>query len=575
MVGARPKQYRTGESHWIFTPIALSLLVHAILLGIVPELRIFKVGVLRKQLRETFHISETRRVIPTTVESVSSEFEPAVPEQPATLNGDQISLPALDTSAVLVQPEKPTSVDDAVRMPLKELETLNPVPAEAVPLPGNSLVDDGESLQIMGLRPVFIGKHRSVGPGPSVSLGVSPVSALKRSQTSVPAAPRSYARSGSAKAASHAWLPPVHSPESSRIEDSSLPAIAADLLRIEPSVPREPLHEVNALFEMYREPNESRAYFRLTLALRPDAQMDVIAKDVLIVIDVSRSISKIELRETQKAVSVALRELNRGDRFNVALFSEDIKTLFPSFVEPSPERIRQVESFIVRRGRELRTNVYRMTQTIIGDLPKNHRPISIFLISDGVSTQGIDDARQIIRDFGRVVGDHISVFTFNAGSPSNPYLLDLLAYRSRGIFVTTPNERDSSGRFAELHLEVDRPILVNLQANYGNLSVDDTYPQALPNLYVDRPVVIYGRCRPREEFAFRLIGSAAHTKKEFWYHRIVPTEYTRDRSIAREWARRKVHFLVANIALEGQRPEYVQEIKRLGKEYDIPTLYDR
>jgi len=585
MPGARPKDYRSGPGHWVVTPIAVSLVIHALLLNALPWLNPLGKRAIPEQLRKTFHITTPQEAVPAILEATIREFGPVITEEPPNdlTSGQPETEHPLGVEPRLAHLDEPLGVAARPPGPLHDVVRPEGVPAASpaeTSEPSRRLLADTHTSGRATIKPAYVSRYRSIGPWPDMGLGAGPsVSDEGKALGLVAAHPETAAEllpggGGGPEPASAVGLPPAGVPAG--LEGLNVPP-AGLMTEPQPSqlkvVAREPLREVQAKFEMYREPGEPRAYFRLILSLRPDAKMDVIAKDVLFVIDVSRSITGQELEQTRRALRGALGALNRGDRFNMVLFSESTRTLYPDFVAPSPQRAMEADAFLQRRGVEVRTNVYKMIQNVVSRLPKSRRPVSIFLVSDGVSTTGVADARRIVRGFSRAVGDRVSVFTFNAGRPSVPYLLDLLAYRSRGVFVTTADEKGASRVFADLFAHVNRPVLIGLQANYGTLSVAETYPHALPNLCENRPVVIYGRCRPREQFVFRLIGTAARAEKEFFYHRVVPDENSQDATIAREWARGKVHHLVARIAVEGERSEYVQEIRRLGAKYRIPTPY--
>lgn len=339
--------------------------------------------------------------------------------------------------------------------------------------------------------------------------------------------------------------------------------------------PPQPLNDVEVVFEVYDEPDDPRSYFRLTIREKSISKLKVIPKDVLFVIDVSLSIGQEELEAVREGVAQYLRAMAPGDRFNVIVFSEQTRGLFADFVSPTPRRVDTAIRFIRRFPGEIKTDVYLVMKTVVGRISSRRRPCNVFLISDGKSTTGVRDAKRIVNDFSKVFRPNFAIFTFDVGKGGDRYLLDLLSYRSKGYAAWTDEPAHAPARLAQLCGQFGRPVFFDLRPEYGNLEVDETYPQKLPNLYKGKPIVIYGRCKPRDHVAMHLFGQASDGRREFFYNTSLPKGDPDNSRIALEWARGKIHWLVSAIAKEGSTPEKVQEIERLSEQYGIVTPYTK
>ena len=277
--------------------------------------------------------------------------------------------------------------------------------------------------------------------------------------------------------------------------------------------------------------------------------------------------------EARLAAAQYLPELGPADRFNVVIFSEKPYKAFPDFVPPTPDNVAKAVEFIKKVPAEVRTDVYSAIQSVCSSLPDSDRPCSIFLVSDGKSTQGVLDAKRILTDLAAVLKPNVSIFTFDSGGGGNRYLLDLLAWVSRGQSVLLPRTEGSSQalvRLARLH---DKPLLTSLRAVYANLDPEQAYPRNPACLYKDQPIVLYGHCEPNSNIALHLMGLADGGERYYFQNIAIPEPDPRNQHIAREWARGKVHFLVAKMARSGDDPAIVKEIKELGRKYAVPTPY--
>jgi hypothetical protein len=329
---------------------------------------------------------------------------------------------------------------------------------------------------------------------------------------------------------------------------------------------------VQTEFRVYREPGDPKSFFRLVIKAREGADLPVIRKNVLFVTDISLSIPPEELDEARKAVRTYLTQLDPGDKLNVVRFSEEARGAFDGFVPPTPENIEKALEFVQKVPGQIKTDVYLVLHSIILNIYSKFDPCHVFLISDGKSTQGIRDTQRIVRDISPVIRSNISIFAVDIGKGGNRYMLDLVAYRSRGELLKIDDLSLVESELVQFATLRDNPILMNLSVNYANLKVDEVYPQILPNLYRKKGVVIYGQCEPGRKCAIQIYGQAAGGKwKRFLYPINVPEESDGDASIAREWARGKIHYLVAKMAREGQSQEVINEIIQLGQKYNLPV----
>ena len=323
----------------------------------------------------------------------------------------------------------------------------------------------------------------------------------------------------------------------------------------------------------YASPDDPNPFIRIMLTALESKNLKPVPKDVMFAVDVSLSMSETKINEARLAASTYLPELGPNDRFNVVIFSESIKKAFPDFVPPTPANIEQAIAFIKKIPLEIKTDVYSAIQSICSSLPETKRPCTIFLISDGQGTQGVQDAKRILIDFAAVLRPNVTICTFDSGGGGNRYLLDLLAWVSRGQAMLLPQQEGAAQalvRLARLH---DKPVLSSLRAVYANLNPEESYPRNPACLYKDQPIVLYGHCETTSNIALQIVGQADGGERFFFQNIVIPQPDARNQHIAREWARGKIHYLMSRMARSGDDPAIVKEIKQLGQKYSVPTPY--
>ena len=603
MATARPRRrVRDDASSWILTSLAISLVFHVLLVHYLGGLRIFDVEVFRESVTDWFSIDEglleqpppdispiTAKAPPPSVDPtevkpevvpMTDPTEPAGPfeegpEEPVRppARGPQLTRPPHSKVAV-VSYDGPGVQLDQTDAALGREAPVGTVPA------------DGPGTARKGTRIVMGGSPGLPAP-PPVSLELDEVS---------PERPATDTHAGS-------LAPPSIKPSATRAVLAAAPpaGIAIPLEDVvagkhteipkvivgpahefpkddEPDTVIELADEVAVKFTMYAEPGDRQAYFRLEIAVAKRDRLPVIPKDVMFISDVSLSMRSQEIRITRHAVAAYLRSLRRTDRFNVVVFSEEPRKLFPDFVQPTPERIDAVAGFLDRIPGQVKTDVYRVLKAVVRDVAQQsirNRPTNIFFVSDGRSTSGIRDARRIVNEIGAYSRSNFAIFPFDTGTRGNRYLLDLLAYRSRGSATIADDVETAANTQASLFRAYDNPVLMRLRLDYTNLDVAETYPAFLPNLYADKPIVIYGRCIPGQNVTIRLQGKNPYAQRALRYSHTPGAPDPARRDIAREWAARKIHHIVSDMARVGETSELKAEIKRLGAKFDVRTPYGR
>lgn len=109
--------------------------------------------------------------------------------------------------------------------------------------------------------------------------------------------------------------------------------------------------------ETYRDPNEpDRIYFRIGIEPRSDKPVATLPKDIVLIQDVSASMSEERMIFCRRAMASALNStLNPNDRFNVVAFRDTFERCFPDWTPVTDESGQKAEIFCFKYAR-IRTN---------------------------------------------------------------------------------------------------------------------------------------------------------------------------------------------------------------------------
>ncbi len=222
------------------------------------------------------------------------------------------------------------------------------------------------------------------------------------------------------------------------------------------------------------------------------------------------------------------------------------------------------------------TNVYSGILPVISEPPRQGVPGIALVLSDGKPTTGIKDGRTLINALTAENSQHYSIYAFAGGRTINQHMLDLLAYRNRGEAAFTP-QLDAIGKeLPQFFSNLNDPILVDCAADFGGISENSVFPKQFPDFYRGQAFTVYGQFDPTRdrEFAVRLTGDAGTEKKEVIFRADLTEAAHGDRDIARNWAFRKIYFLIGEMTRLGETPELLTELHTLARQYNIRTSYD-
>ncbi|MDA1085464.1 MAG: VWA domain-containing protein [Verrucomicrobia bacterium] len=316
------------------------------------------------------------------------------------------------------------------------------------------------------------------------------------------------------------------------------------------------------------------AYFRLDITRKGSEVLPVLEKDVLLVQDCSASVTEQRLYFCRQGLLDAVGLLGEGDRFNVIGFRDATESCFPTLSDTSEAAREQASTFIRGMTSHGDTDIYASTRELLNVPSTPGRPQIVLLITDGLPTAGVTDSARIIADFSRDNDGKRSVFSMGVSQWANAYLLDLLAYRNRGDAHIVSNGRwDIPIGIVKRMREVSRPVLTDVRLTFTDTERCMVYPQMTSNLYLDRPLVLYGRYNPDlPQVYLQAIGQAADVQCDMIFRFNLERAERGEKEIREAWARQYVFHLIGEHT-RTHDVKLVKEIRRVSKDYKLETPY--
>ncbi len=319
-------------------------------------------------------------------------------------------------------------------------------------------------------------------------------------------------------------------------------------------------------------------YFRIDISTNKKAiaALPPFQKDVVFLLDVSGSIRRRRLAQFKSGVLAAVKNLRKGDRFNVVAFQSGNIPFANGLVRPNAKILKALDDFLFTLRSEGTTNVYPAIAPYVGS--KNRaglRPLIVFLASDGKVNYGeLTRNREILNAVSN--GNHAgaSVYCFSVGDDRNSFLMDLLAYRNRGESCHVRDVPGSGRVLATFANQVSDVSVADIDYQVSSNLTENTFPKRLPNIYRGRTLSIYGRYEDKNTgVGLRVTGrDSAGVEREAVFGGRIANATVGDENIKREWARQYLYHLYSILSVKYDK-RLVEKIHDVASEYKLKLPY--
>ncbi|NLS79704.1 MAG: VWA domain-containing protein [Chloroflexi bacterium] len=317
--------------------------------------------------------------------------------------------------------------------------------------------------------------------------------------------------------------------------------------------------------------------FFLLLAAPPlaDASSEVVAKDVLVVLDISGSMRGAKLAQAKEALAYIIDHLNEEDRFNILAFSTGTRRFAADLV--GKERRDDAHRFVRELEAAGGTNIDRALREALA-MTTGARPQVVIFLTDGLATEGVVATGEILKNVNAALNaadarQAARIFAFGLGDDVNTVLLDTLAQDYRGASAYVRPSQSIAEEVSAFYAKIGTPLLADLSLGFGGLIVEEMYPDPLPDLFAGSQLLVVGRYRGGGTTTVTLRGLVNDREATYVYADIPFSQEGGDDFVPRLWATRKIGYLLTQIRLHGEDKELVDEIVALSVRYGIMTPY--
>jgi Ca-activated chloride channel homolog len=290
-------------------------------------------------------------------------------------------------------------------------------------------------------------------------------------------------------------------------------------------------------------------------------------REYVFIVDVSGSMHGFPLEISKKLVKDLISGLRPVDTFNVLQFSGGSELLSERSLTATPENVQRALALIDGMqgggGTELLPALKRVLT-----LPRTEGVSRTCVIAtDGLVTVE-PDVFDLIRQH---LGD-ANFFTFGIGTSVNRYLLEGMARVGAGEPFVATRPEEAAATAEKFRRYVQSPVLTRIKLDFGTFEAFEVEPPTVPDLFAERPVVVFGKWKGAPQGTITLSGLSGGKpyEKKLDVARVAPLpENSALRYLwARSWVTRLSDY-------NGRRAsqERTGQITALGLRYNLLTEY--
>ncbi|MEJ2052914.1 MAG: VIT domain-containing protein [Calditrichaceae bacterium] len=307
----------------------------------------------------------------------------------------------------------------------------------------------------------------------------------------------------------------------------------------------------------------------------PDSLEDeeILPKSMVFTVDVSSSMEGERIVQVKEALVNFLDLLNPMDKFNIITFGTVVENFKTDLVPAESASIDEAKVFISRLSALGLTNIDEALKTSLAQTYSDSTSNNLIFLTDGNPTWGETNTDIILENVDTLNSDDVRIFTFGVGDKVSRSFLNQLSAGNNGYAQYITSDDSIALVVNEQFTRMSKPVLKNIQIDFGGLSTRDQYPAILPDLFWGNQITHYGLYSGGG--SYELILNAEMRAKPFEYLKQVsfPDTTGGHRFVPRLWAKAKINHIMELIETYGESQELVDQVTEISLRFNILTKY--
>ena len=313
---------------------------------------------------------------------------------------------------------------------------------------------------------------------------------------------------------------------------------------------------------------ESERFF-LMMVQPPDrvAPETIPPREYVFIVDVSGSMRGFPLDVSKTLLKDLIGHLRPADRFNVLLFAGGSQILAETSLPATADNVSRALSHIDNQRGGGGTRILPALNQALS-LPGTDNHARTFV----VVTDGYVNVERETFDLIRNHLNEASVFAFGIGRSVNRFLIEGMARAGMGAPFVVTEASDAAGRATKFREYIQTPLLTHVDLDFDGFKVYDIEPPSVPDVFAQRPVIVFGKWRGKPAGTIRLSGRTGSGPYTAEIEVDRQSSETGHDALAYLWARHRIALLSDYNGVQ-RDPETTAEVTRLGLQYNLLTQY--
>jgi Ca-activated chloride channel family protein len=312
-----------------------------------------------------------------------------------------------------------------------------------------------------------------------------------------------------------------------------------------------------------------QGYFMLMIQPKLDGELaEAPPREIVFLVDVSGSMRGEPTQKVKETMHHFLRLTKPNDTVQVITFSSNAGKLFEKPVPATQMNIEHALNFTQQIRGGGGTEMLNAIKLVLNEPVDRERVRIVVMLTDGY----IGNEAEIIAEIDRRAGDQIRFSALGIGTSPNRYLIDGVAKHGGGLAEVIALNTDPGPLVAQIAERIHRAQLAKIQIDWNGLSVYETYPRRIPELWAGRPVLMFGRYGAGGSKKIELSGSAEGKPLKYKLSVTLPDTQPAHDVLSKVWARKKIEDISAQL-YAADAPEIVEEITNIALTHRLMTQY--
>ncbi|WOT06543.1 marine proteobacterial sortase target protein [Shewanella youngdeokensis] len=263
------------------------------------------------------------------------------------------------------------------------------------------------------------------------------------------------------------------------------------------------------------------------------------ARELILVIDTSGSMSGEALEQAKAAIIYALEGLDSHDSFNVLQFNSQVYAFSEQSVKANTRNVAMAKSYVgnlyADGGTEMALALNKALVQPMGQAAPGLGLRQVMFVTDGAVGNEAQLFNQIRNQLQRS-----RLFTVGIGSAPNSHFMERAAEFGRGTYTYIGKQSEVKSKMVAMLDKLQQPTVTDVELRFADGTVPDYWPATIPDLYAHEPVMVAIKLTDFDDRQLVVSGKLAG---QLWQQPVLIATDSSAKGLDLIWARKKIAAL--------------------------------